>query len=91
MNTVAMITLVGSTIVGTAQFNTWDECVVARERSVAQDNVTAKCAYHQPKVKDRSGEKIFSSMLQAMTAMAATTCGTVDNKLKLPPMDLEVK
>jgi len=91
MNTVAMITLVGSTIIGTAQFNTWDECVVARERSVAQDNVTAKCAYHQPKVKDRSGEKIFSSMLQAMTAMAATTCGTVNNKLKLPPMDLEVK
>ena len=77
MNTIAMVTLVGSTIVGSAQFNTWEECVVARNQSSAQAGVTATCTYRHS--KENNGKQMFGAMLRAMTDMAASTCGTVDS------------
>ena len=77
MNTIAMVTLVGSTIVGSAQFNTWEECVVARNQSSAQAGVTATCTYRHS--KENNGKQMFGAMLKAMTDMAESTCGTVDS------------
>ena len=82
MNTIAMVTLVGSTIVGSAQFNTWEDCVVARDQSSAQPGVTATCTYRQSKSRD--GKQLFGAMLKAMTEMAGSTCGTIEGDPDVP-------
>ena len=79
MNTIVMVTLVGSTLVGSAQFSNFNECMAARQQMVAQKGVTATCVYRHKK-QDNSG-KIFGAMLEAMKAMADTTkCGTMQNE-----------
>ena len=79
MNTIAMVTLVGSTIVGSAQFNNMESCMFAREAVQSQDSVTASCVYRYKKPRDQKGEKIFGAMLEAMKAMSASTCGTIED------------
>ena len=79
MNTIVMVTLVGSTMVGSAQFKNMESCMFAREAVQSQDSVTASCVYRYDKPKDRKGEQMFAAMLRAMTDMAASTCGTVDS------------
>ena len=79
MNTIVMVTLVGSTLVGSAQFSSFDECMAARQQMVAQNGVSASCVYRHKK-QDNSG-KMFGVMLEAMKAMAdSTKCGTVQNE-----------
>ena len=85
MNTIVMVTLVGSTMVGSAQFKNMESCMFAREAVQSQDSVTASCVYRYDKPKDRKGEQMFAAMLNAMTTMANTTkCGTLteDTDLK---------
>lgn len=78
MNTVVMVTLVGSTMVGSAQFKNMESCMFARDAVHSQDDVSASCVYRYKKPKDRKGEQIFAAMLNAMAAVAATTkCGTL--------------
>ena len=79
MNTIVMVTLVGSTMVGSAQFKNMEICMFAREAVQSQDSVTASCVYRYKKPRDEKGEKIFGAMLDAMKAMSASTCGTIED------------
>jgi hypothetical protein len=79
MNTIIMVTLVGSTMVGSAQFKNMESCMFAREAVQSQDSVTASCVYRYKKPRDQKGEKIFGAMLEAMKAMSASTCGTIED------------
>jgi len=79
MNTIIMVTLVGSTMVGSAQFKNMESCMFAREAVQSQDSVTASCVYRYKKPRDQKGEKIFGAMLDAMKAMSASTCGTIED------------
>tara|TARA_B110000503_G_C6808754_1_gene274154 strand:+ start:268 stop:510 length:243 start_codon:yes stop_codon:yes gene_type:complete len=74
-----MVTLVGSTMVGSAQFKNMESCMFAREAVQSQDSVTASCVYRYKKPRDQKGEKIFGAMLEAMKAMSASTCGTIED------------
>ena len=79
MNTIVMVTLVGSTMVGSAQFKNMDLCMSARDNVQTQAGVTASCIYRYKKPRDEKGEKIFGAMLDAMKAMSASTCGTIED------------
>jgi hypothetical protein len=65
--------------VGSAQFKNMESCMFAREAVQSQDSVTASCVYRYKKPRDQKGEKIFGAMLEAMKAMSASTCGTIED------------
>lgn len=67
MNTIIMITVVAGNIIGSATFDTIEQCNEARNKVIQQEGSKVYCTY-QEKAPDHSKEffQIFGKMLQEM-------------------------